>query len=1019
MKRRIVSLVLAVLLIVTMFPISVFAQKSTHTIMSFGNQFEIDTFDDWITGDLDKGKLIVDKNLGGGAIKLANGELEAVYTSQDITMDKSFEYLVMSWNADTPEGTWVEVTGSVYLDKIKEWSGYATWGAWSPHIKRASHASYSSEELPHINISSDELTVRGNPNDGDTASKIRLKVILHRDALDIESPVLWYLHGTTRTTGIVPEKVFKDGLGNVKDYECEVPVPQYSQSIRAPVIGSVICNPTSTAMLLNSVSEMENSGLNLLPEEVGMGCYDFRNNTFGNWSFAMATAASYGYKSYVDYTSIEGIKRHLKNGYAVGASVRYSNVPGADDYLENATGSTSGHLIVLRGFTVQDGVEYFISNDALSPTNEQVRRLYKVDQFDNVWTRNTIYIVKPGKAEGLGKYPVKRINADLREVEPHEYEIWAKIDGEDTAIAMPKQDSTYNNRHGFIGYISEPEVFTGQSTSIYSYVSVMANDSDRLVFSDELLENDNFKLYVANNDAFTGKIFIADKNSDIKYLYLATVSSTDYTVTDDEISPNEKLIKFGETAVEEFLNGLEARHASFKLFAADADVNDVTDYNDTKDKTSGFLEDGDFVAVVALDNETFRKYSIRQGVALLPLNLEFEQDSVSLYHIDFPFTNVLKNYEGKGVITYTSSNTSAARVDEKSGEVNPWNLGTDVIITVMVESDGVYQAGTASYTLSVLRDTIDSFHWGTIAHPKVGEVPTKTYIPSTKDRPGLFYFATNEPLFTWSGTLEDGKFKAGEVYSVQVRLQSNDYPGGNSAYFYANPFTEDMISDLPKVGDDVGDAEITGVTVTRNNNYRVTVKFDYSALEGEADLVTVYEDVNKADWYYPGVKFVTESGLMHGIKDGYFGPLDDMTRAMVVTTLYRYAGSADVQGDSIFDDVEEAQWYTDAVIWAKNLGIVEGYGHKIFGTHDKVTRQELATILYRFAKLQAKDVAKDVELEDYVDVDEIAQWAEEAMKWVVGAKIVEGRSGKILAPQDSVLRAEAATMLMRYANVEE
>ena len=131
----------------------------------------------------------------------------------------------------------------------------------------------------------------------------------------------------------------------------------------------------------------------------------------------------------------------------------------------------------------------------------------------------------------------------------------------------------------------------------------------------------------------------------------------------------------------------------------------------------------------------------------------------------------------------------------------------------------------------MLRGTIESFHWGTITHPKIGEVPQKVYTPSPEDQPDLFFFAANEPLFTWSGQLEDGKFKEGVAYSVSARLQSNDYPGGNSAYFYANPFTADMIKGLPQVGDSIGDRVfITGVTVTRDNNYRVTVKFDYSPL---------------------------------------------------------------------------------------------------------------------------------------------------------------------------------------------
>ena len=176
-------------------------------------------------------------------------------------------------------------------------------------------------------------------------------MILRRDNPGVESPVLWYLHGTVRTAGAEPTKVFRDDLGDNPDYTCEVEVPQFSQSVRSPNIAGVICNPTTTAMLLNGVSAREGMPLNLLPEEVAMGCYDFRAGNFGSWSFAMAAAGSYGYRSYVEYSTIEGIKRHLKSGAAVGASVAYSNDPEDPLYLENATGSTGGHLIVLRAIS--------------------------------------------------------------------------------------------------------------------------------------------------------------------------------------------------------------------------------------------------------------------------------------------------------------------------------------------------------------------------------------------------------------------------------------------------------------------------------------------------------------------------------------------------------------------------------------------------------------------------------------------------------------------------------------------
>jgi len=387
---------------------------------------------------------------------------------------------------------------------------------------------------------------------------------LHRDDPSVESPVLWYLHGTVRVTGVEPTKVFRDDLGDNPDFTCEVEVPQYSQSVRSPQIAGAICNPTTTAMLLNGVSAREGAPLNLLPEEVAMICYDYRAGNYGSWSFAVATAGSYGYKSYVEYSTIEGIKRHLKSGAAVGASVAYSNDPEDPLYLENATGSTSGHLIVLRGYFVdEDGVEWFISNDAFSPTNEHVRRFYRVDQFENCWSRYAIYVVEPGKVPGVGKHAPKRLWADLKEVEPDKYVLVHKSE----PVVTP--NSSINSRLGFIAYIDEPEVFSGANTSVYEYINIADHRGDLIPLSQDLLSNKNFKLYVANADAYPGKLFVVNRNSNIEYLALATVDSTDYLVRDGEISPNEKAIEFGVTDVQEFLSGLKpAKFAKIKLFPA-------------------------------------------------------------------------------------------------------------------------------------------------------------------------------------------------------------------------------------------------------------------------------------------------------------------------------------------------------------------------------------------------------------------------------------------------------------------
>lgn len=182
-----------------------------------------------------------------------------------------------------------------------------------------------------------------------------------------------------------------------------------------------------------------------------------------------------------------------------------------------------------------------------------------------------------------------------------------------------------------------------------------------------------------------------------------------------------------------------------------------------------------------------------------------------------------------------------------------------------------------------------------------------------------------------------------------------------------------------------------------------------------AKLVTDYVDVKKADWYYPGVRFMTEEGLMKGITEDIFDPNGTVSRAMLVTILYRSAGSPAVDGTSAFTDVAGDEWYADAVAWAAAQGIVEGYGDGTFGPHEPVNRQALATILYRFAAEQEGIALGEADLEGFDDAGDIAPWALTAMRWAVAQGLITGRTDTLLAPEGHCTRAEAATIFMRFA----
>ena len=140
-----------------------------------------------------------------------------------------------------------------------------------------------------------------------------------------------------------------------------------------------------------------------------------------------------------------------------------------------------------------------------------------------------------------------------------------------------------------------------------------------------------------------------------------------------------------------------------------------------------------------------------------------------------------------------------------------------------------------------------------------------------------------------------------------------------------------------------------------------------------------------------------------------------MTRAMLVTVLYRLEGKPAVSGANAFSDVTSGEWYTDAVIWANANGIVGGYGSDLFGTNDPITREQMAAMLLRYADYKKCDTAKTNDLAAYADADVIASYAMDAMKWANAEGLITGRTATTLAPSGTATRAEVATILMRFA----
>lgn len=179
------------------------------------------------------------------------------------------------------------------------------------------------------------------------------------------------------------------------------------------------------------------------------------------------------------------------------------------------------------------------------------------------------------------------------------------------------------------------------------------------------------------------------------------------------------------------------------------------------------------------------------------------------------------------------------------------------------------------------------------------------------------------------------------------------------------------------------------------------------------DVSTAFSDVKTSSWFYDAVQYAYDNGMMIGTGNRTFSPNDTATRGMIVTILHRMDGTPSASGVN-FNDVTEGRYYSDAVSWASANGIVNGYGDGKFGPNDPITREQMATILYRYAQYKGYDVSRSADLSKYTDAGQISNSSNEAMLWANAEGLIIGVTTSALAPQDNATRAQVAMILMRF-----
>lgn len=245
--------------------------------------------------------------------------------------------------------------------------------------------------------------------------------------------------------------------------------------------------------------------------------------------------------------------------------------------------------------------------------------------------------------------------------------------------------------------------------------------------------------------------------------------------------------------------------------------------------------------------------------------------------------------------------------------------------------------------------------------------------------------------------------KVGKNGTVEPKLTFQHI--GKSVTFTFKPDTGYKVKDVKVNGKSVGAVKtytIDKLTVST----RIEVEFTNGKLP--------FTDVRESDWFYEDVAFAYENGLFAGTSDTTFSPNASMTRAMLVTVLYRLEGQPAVNGRSGFSDVQYNGYYEDAVTWAADNGIVNGTSTTTFSPNANVTREQMAAILYRYAQYKKYNTAASSSLNSFSDHTSVSGYAEASLQWSVAEKLVNGSNGKLM-PTGNASRAQVAAILHRFA----
>ena len=376
---------------------------------------------------------------------------------------------------------------------------------------------------------------------------------------------------------------------------------------------------------------------------------------------------------------------------------------------------------------------------------------------------------------------------------------------------------------------------------------------------------------------------------------------------------------------------------------------------------------------------------VTNGLVSAPVEGEENSNQYSLA-VSPSATSVYENNTINFTVESTLPQDATLMVESSNTKVATAALSSD---QKSVTVTGVKE-GTATITVSIkLSDVVLASENVTVTVDERGSSGTTRYMVSVED-------ADN-------GTIKVSPTRASKGSTVTINVTPDE------GYELDKLVVTDKNGDTVKLTD-----KGSGTYTFKMPASKVTVEATFTQIATEPETLP-FTDVKTGDWFYEAVQYVYDKGMMTGVSADRFAPASTTTRGMIVTVLYRLENEPAVSGDLPFTDVERGAWYADAVAWAAANDIVNGTSATTFAPNSPITREQMATMLYRFAQYKGMDaVTLQENLTGYPDGGQVSDYAIPAMNWAIGQGLIAGMENGTLVPQGSATRAQVATILMRF-----